>query len=355
MADRRHLLLPLLLSSCVVTGNAGEFDGGTTTTGMVIGTTTREPGSDASTIFDPEKLDVAAQDVPTMECTSIEQTTTIVERPSDILVVADNDVSRGFVQANITNLLPAIETRGVFDANVILVVDGPPPADNRRGFRCDEWNCRGAAGFEAFSVVERPVEPGRLVAALLDAEILWSPTLRDESWKHIWVISSTQSDTSGTAEQMLAELIAATDSAMVVHAVVSETGVGDPDGFLGLTTRTGGVYAQGDFNLGTFIDPMIDGIRGTSLACEYDIPAPPAGLVFEPGKVNVDYDDGTGLQVVGNVAGADDCASVVGGWYYDDAVGPDQIIMCPQTCARFKSLREASIEIRFGCTTVPAE
>lgn len=356
MVDRRHAwALPLLLSACVVTGTAGEFEEGTSTGGGGIAPTTAEPGDEASTFSDTEKLDVQAPDVATMECTSIEQTTTIVERPSDILIVVDDDVSRQFIQSNITNLLPGMETQGVFDANVVLVIDGPPPAENGETRSCGAWNCRGAANFEAFTVVQQPIEPGMLVADLLEAAPSWGPLLREASWKHVWVLSTTPSDASGSLDEMLDQLTGATDNEMVLHAVISEDGSGDPDGFAGLTERTGGVYSQGDFILSDFIDPMIERIRGTSLACEYDIPAPPAGLIFEPGKVNVDYDDGEGLQVVGNVASAVECASVSGGWYYDDAVGPEQVIMCPQTCARFEALREASIEIRFGCTTIPAE
>ncbi|MGH1343716.1 MAG: hypothetical protein ACRBN8_19320 [Nannocystales bacterium] len=352
MVDPQHAaLLPLLLGACVVTGNAGQFDGGTSTSGVGVGPTTSELASEASTFADSEKLDVQTRDVPAMECSSLEQTTTILERPSDIVVVVDDDVSRELVQSNITNLLPAMETQGVFDANVVLVVDGPAPSDEGS---CGAWNCRGAADFAAFSVVQHPVESGMLVSDLLQAEDLWGPMLRDASWKHIWVLSTTQSDASGSLDDMLDQLIDATDHGMVLHAVISADGNGDPSGFAGLAERTGGVYAQGDFVLSDFIDPMIERIRGTSLACEYDIPASPTGLIFEPGKINVDYDDGNGLQVVGNVEAADNCTTVAGGWYYDDPVAPEQIIMCPQTCARFEALDEASIEIRFGCTTIPA-
>ena len=42
------------------------------------------------------------------------------------------------------------------------------------------------------------------------------------------------------------------------------------------------------------------------------------------------------------------------GWYYDDFADPQRILMCPQTCARFEALQAASIDIRFGCTTIPA-
>jgi len=346
---RAHLLPILLLTACVVRGSAGAYEGAAESTGGPMPSTSTSTGS---TTTGP-KLDLGPRDVEAMECISIGQTTTIVERPSDIVVLADAGMDPGFVQANIGNLLPAIETEGVFDAQVVLVTTLAPPDDGSR-FSCGAWNCRGASSFESFLLVSRPIDPGTQVLDLLDAAESWAPNLRAASWKHVWVMSSTLG-TEGDADALLQQLAAATDPGVVIHAVVQQDGVGDPEGFLGLTERTSGVYAQGDFTLDAFLEPMIDRIRGTSLACEYDIPPPPAGLVFDPGEVNVDYDDGQGLQVVGYVEGAEDCTDVAGGWYYDDPVDPGQIVMCPQTCTRFDALQEASIEIRFGCTTIPAE
>lgn len=345
----RLLFAALLSSGCVVTGSGGVYYEGSTSTS--VGVTSIDPASSAAGDT-TAKLDLGPTDVATMECSSIEQTTTIVERPSDVVVVADDGVDPAFIQSNITNLLPAMETEGVYDANVVLVAGTDPP-DAGTEFSCGVWNCRGAGQFDAFTVIDHPVESGSALTDLLSAVDAWSPLLREASWKHVWVLSSAQS-TATDAALLLDLLEAAADPGVVVHAVVSAEGEGDPGGLQGLSTQTGGQYSQGDFELDDFLDPMIDRIRGTALACEYDIPVPPMGFVFEPGKVNVDYDEGDGLEVIGNVPSADACVDVTGGWYYDDPIDPDQIVMCPQTCTRFEALQEASIEIRFGCSTIPA-
>ncbi len=67
MVDRRHAwALPLLLSACVVTGTAGEFEEGTSTGGGGIAPTTAEPGDEASTFADTEKPEVPAPAAPTI-------------------------------------------------------------------------------------------------------------------------------------------------------------------------------------------------------------------------------------------------------------------------------------------------
>lgn len=340
-----------LLQGCVVRGSAGEYtpEGSTSTSGAPSTATAGTPATDDTSGDTGVKLDVESRDLPVQECLSIQQSTTIVERPSDIVVFADDATSPVFVRDNITNLLPAIETQGVSDAKVVLVVGVEPPDDSRS---CGAWNCRGAATFPAFEVVSHPIAAGSQLRDLLAAEASWSPHLREASWKHVWAMTGTERDDELSADGFL-EMVG--EGEFVVHAVVSASGTGDPEGFLGLSERTGGVYSQGNFMLDDFLEPMIDRIRATALACEYDIPPPPGGLVFDPGQVNVDYDAGEGLEVIGHATSAEACATLSGdGWYYDRPVDPERIIMCPQTCTTFEQAQSASIEIRFGCTTIPA-
>lgn len=358
MTDRTRgsLLCVALLQACVVRGSAGSFETATSSTTSTGGDDTTVSASSSSSgganTGTGIKLDVENPDLPTQECLSIQQSTTIVERPSDIVVFADDATSVVLVRDIITNLLPAIETEGVSDAKVVLVVGGEPPPLGSDAMACGAWNCRGAADFPAFEVVDHPIAAGSQLTDLLAVEDTWSAHLRDASWKHLWALTGTERDDGLGADAFL-EMLG--EGEFVVHATVSADGMGDPDGFLGLAERTGGVYAQGDFNLGDFQGPMIERIQATALACEYDIPPPPGGLVFDAGRVNVDYDAGAGLEVIGQAESAEACANLQGnGWYYDQPVDPDRIIMCPQTCAAFEAAQNASIEIRFGCSTVPA-
>lgn len=297
-------------------------------------------------------LDVgSAPEEPTAECASISQSTEIDERPSDIIVIADDDVDREFVKNNITNLLPGMETEGVVDAAVTLIVSGDAPeAVEGDEFSCGAWACRGASSFGAFTVLDRPVPAGAVLTELTTLRDDWSASLRETSWKHIWVMASTEADAQTTADAFLGTL----DANFVVHAVVSVDGEGDATGFAGLAEATGGAYSQGDYNLSDFQDPMIERIQSTALACEYEIPMPPNGMVFARDKVNVLYDEGQGALPIGHVETAAACLAVGYGWHYDDATQPSRIIMCPESCERFEMLTNATIDIEFGCDTIPA-
>ena len=308
---------------------------------------------DESSSGGADKIDVGADlDEPSPECASISASTEIEERPSDIIVIADDGMDRQFVKDNITNLLPGMETECVFDATVTLIVDGDaPPAVEGDKYACGDWNCRGASTFGAFAVLDRPVPVDGALTALLETRDEWSAALREDSWKHVWVMSSTPSDAT-TSPQAFLDVF---DDRYIVHAVVTAEGKGDPAGYAALTAQTGGAYSQGgDYNLGDFQDPMIERIRGTALSCEYEIPAPPGGMLFARDKVNVLYDQGQGAVPVGYVASPAGCLVAGYGWHYDDAQSPTKIVMCPESCGLFSSLTNASIDIEFGCDTIPA-
>ena len=337
-------------------GDNGDDDGGD------MGDADDDAGSEGTGTDDGDsdnKLDLPEEpDGPAQECATIEQSTTIEDRPSDIIVIADDEVSREFVQDNITNLLPGMETEGVFDATVVLLASGAPPQDPDDEFSCGVWNCRGAERFGAFHPIDTPISPTALLSDLLEAHEDWTPHLRDSSWKHFWVMTTRAADPTIDNATFLEEIAALVggDTGYSVHTVVGEgeDGAVDPEGYAGLAELTDGVYSSGDYNLFDFQDPMIERIHGTSLACEYDIPEPPEGLVFDRDKVNVIYDAGAGPEAIGHVMSATDCLAVGRGWYYDDALTPARILMCPAACEQLATLTEATIEIEFGCDTIPA-
>ncbi len=197
----------------------------------------------------------------------------------------------------------------------------------------------------------RPLPPVLSELAVLRYD--WTPTLRANSWKHIWVMATNEADAMLTADAFLGELGDLTG--VVVHATVTAEGAGAAQGYAGLAEETGGAYSQGgDYSLFDFQKPMIERLKGTALACEYRIPEPPGGLVFARDKVNVLYDEGDGALPIGYVESAGDCLIAGYGWHYDDAMSPTKIIMCPESCERFSELTEATIDIQFGCDTIPA-
>ncbi len=92
-------------------------------------------------------------------------------------------------------------------------------------------------------------------------------------------------------------------------------------------------------------------IKGSLLACEFDIPEPESGtLDYE--LVNVQFTpEGGSPQIVPQVPEAGACGGNAG-WYYDDPIAPKKIVLCDATCALVKSTGKASIEIVLGCTTI---
>jgi hypothetical protein len=97
-------------------------------------------------------------------------------------------------------------------------------------------------------------------------------------------------------------------------------------------------------------------IRGTALPCEYTLPVPKSGTP-DYNKVNVEYTNAAGQQVVlPYVKSAANCGAN-GGWYYDvdPATGgkPTKIIVCSNTCDTLKAAGQGSkVQVVQGCQTV---
>jgi hypothetical protein len=96
-------------------------------------------------------------------------------------------------------------------------------------------------------------------------------------------------------------------------------------------------------------------IRGTGLACEFQIPEPTAGSSLDYGFVNVEFTSGGTSTPVYFVTDEGACDATTGGWYYDvpPANGtPTKIVACPASCAAFQAASDGSVAIRLGCETV---
>jgi hypothetical protein len=111
-------------------------------------------------------------------------------------------------------------------------------------------------------------------------------------------------------------------------------------------------------NVETRFIAALTAIRGTKLACEYQVPAAGDAGALDYGKVNIEYTPAnasmaTTVGYVGNVAS---CDPTTGGWYYDvdPTTGgtPTKIIMCGATCTTFGSQTGGEVGISVGCKTV---
>jgi hypothetical protein len=91
-------------------------------------------------------------------------------------------------------------------------------------------------------------------------------------------------------------------------------------------------------------------IASSPIWCETDLPAWPGGGPIDPALINLRFTpSGSSAEVVGRVAGASACATIGGGWYYDNPSAPTKIDFCPSTCSL---LHGGVLETLVGCATV---
>ncbi len=98
-------------------------------------------------------------------------------------------------------------------------------------------------------------------------------------------------------------------------------------------------------DFGPLFTDMAKTIAGV-VACEVAVPPPPAGEVFDPGKINVVYTPSSG----GSVPIARDdkpCASGSNGWQ----LSPDgtKILLCGTACTGLKADPGGKVSVQFGC------
>lgn len=359
-----------LLCACTITRDAGSLGSGDSGSSTDPDDTSSAGTADSSSDVSSEpQLDLAGADTSTEECASVTQSTVIQEGPSDILIVIDQAVAATPVDSILSNFSMLIANDNIMDLQVVLMAGYP--ADG--GGACIDEPPLGVGECPAndhnppmYRHIDETIAAPTLLDQVLARADQWQPALREGAWKHVWILSGADAESS--TDDFVDALLAIDEGfdRLTVHAMVPTEATPDCSAIVGggsieagqayvdLATATGGIVVPlCDYNVDELFNGLLDSIQTVALSCSYDIPEPPAGEVFQQDEVNVDYDDGFGLQTIGHVETPADCASVGNGWYYDAAL-PTKILMCPQTCQRFGVLSNASIEIRFGCATVPA-
>ena len=91
------------------------------------------------------------------------------------------------------------------------------------------------------------------------------------------------------------------------------------------------------------------------IPCTYKIPPPPSGQRLDPALVNVSFKDAAGqVSQVYKVDSKAKCNAMTGGWYYDDASSPSEILLCDSTCSSATKTMGAHVSVEFGCASVTA-
>lgn len=321
------------------------------------------------------------------ECAAISESAENNYQPVDVIFAIDNSKSMGDeiveVQKNMNRFSQMVADQNL-NMRIIMISCLPEQCDHDNSFGICIDAPVGAQGGCALTPADDNNLPDYLhindrlpsqkglewIVAHYDD---YKSALRDEAVRHIVVISDDTEEWSAT--QFETELLKVDPkfSGYYFHSIYSfmskedacaigsqepcctyAAPAGEGTVYRELVTKTGGVGA--DLCLQDF-DPVFDAlgakvITSAKLSCEWTIPPVPNGETLDPNKVNVVFTDGNNdSHLIGRVQGAEDCVNVTNGWYYDVAVNPTKVIVCPQTCTWIQGDPAASMAIEFGCET----
>lgn len=104
----------------------------------------------------------------------------------------------------------------------------------------------------------------------------------------------------------------------------------------------------------TFV-AALEQIQATAiLPCEYLIPDPPAGQVFDTTLVNVAITPPGGTNEFFGRANSEAECGAGANWFFDDNANPTRILLCPTACERATSAVDGTIvNVELGCASRP--
>lgn len=328
----------------------------------------------------PPIIDVGVMDLGEEECAGVMVTAEQKLAGARVVFVVDNSPSMYYetaeVQARLNTFAEAISDEDI-DVRVMMlsaaaqgyyttnyVNEGICIAAPLGSGMCNTEPTPGEVALDTlepeFVHIDQYVNSTNALPVIVEHHPSWGPFTQGVNTVHFVVVSDD--DSNQPADYFIEHFLELEPNrAAVVHGVVPvescEHAASIGDVYIELAELTGGVV--GDLCDQDFAE--VFGVLGNAvvnaseLPCEYEVPEPPEGEVFDPGRVNVEYDNGVGnLLEIGYVNSAFECDFVVDGWYYDDPMDPTTIILCPQTCMDIQGHSGASVSIVLGCATVPA-
>jgi hypothetical protein len=252
-------------------------------------------------------------------------------------------------------------------------------------------SCPADEKLPEFRHVVQSVGSSNSLQLVLDTYPLWQDSLRPTATRTIAVISDDNSSLGATAFRTQLVALDPTFADFRFHAIIAPydldsfacftcsppacatcdacCGVDTSLGFVctalpadegtvykELITLTGGVEGNlctQDF-LPAFMEMATAVVGDSDVDCVYDIPDPGGGLMIDYTRVNVEYqaDPMSTPSTIPHVPGGMADCGAGGGWYYDDPVAPQQVILCPETCTVVQANPQAKITVKFGCATV---
>jgi hypothetical protein len=311
---------------------------------------------------------------PDAACQAVSAQADNKAQPADIVFAIDNSGSMDeeaiWVQQQMNAFSQQIVAAKI-DVHVVLISAYPGGEDN--GVCIDPPLGSGGCptrdtNLPAFLHVNEEVSSHDALELLVSKYPQYRTSLRASATKHFVVVTDDESEVpAATFSRDLVALDPTSLTGFKFHGIFSFTeGNNDHcDGFSAgegkvykeLVAQTGGV--SGDLCLQDF-KPVFDRLAravvgGSKLACEWEIPPPPAGKTFTPSQTNVTYGAvGQPGRQIPYVDSAAACANAKDGWawFYDDNLRPTKITVCPQACTAIQGNATAKIDIYFGCPTV---
>ncbi|HMI83795.1 MAG TPA: vWA domain-containing protein [Polyangiaceae bacterium] len=347
-------------STSVGAGGAGGIIGGAGGAGGIIGGAGGSSGGNGST--------------PDAACQAIAVEAENQVQPADIVFAIDNsgsmDEEAVWVQQNMNTFSQQIIAAKV-DVHVVLISSYPGDGN---GICVDPPLGAGGCPTKdtntpSFLHVSKKVSSHDALELFVSAYPQYRSALRAGASKHFVVVTDDESDVpAATFTRDLVALDPTLLTGFKFHGIFSFTegkndqcsgfSAGEGKIYKELVTQTGGV--SGDLCLQDF-KPVFDRLAravvgGSKLACEWQIPPPPAGKTFTPSQTNITYGGigGQPRRQIPNVDSPTACANAKDGWawFYDDNIRPTKITVCAQACAAIQADPAARIEIAFGCPTI---
>jgi hypothetical protein len=390
---RRVLICPVLIgSSWVVSacGDDGRAAGDTFGSSSGVTTVDDEADDEESETADDEgsgdtgiKLDsmpdTTDDDAETgNECAAVTETAQNQYAPVDIIFAIDTSGSmsdeKNFVQQNMNIFSQQIFLANI-DHHVVMVADASPdgPCIN---VPLGSGQCPADSKPPEYLHVVQSVGSTNALQIILDTQPQWAASIRPNSVKHLVVVSDDESDMDAATFDAAFKALDPSYTGYFFHAIVAFEApdefecFGGADccagGFIPLSEEVGQVYLNlvsltggvaGDLcdqQFGPVFTQIAQSVQtNVPLACEWEIPPPPEGESFDPTKVNVELDIDGVPESVYYVENEAACAGADGWYYFPDAVTPQTIRICPATCTRVQAAADASVDILFGCDTVP--
>ncbi|PRQ04215.1 hypothetical protein ENSA5_09990 [Enhygromyxa salina] len=313
------------------------------------------------------------------ECAAVSEMAQNQFAPVDIIFVIDTSGSmsdeKNFVQSNMNLFSQQIFLANI-DHHVVMIAESSPDGPCV-GVPLGSGSCPADTKLPEYLHVVETVGSSDALAKIISTEQLWSASIRPNSIKHIVVVSDDDSSMDAATFDAGFKALNPDYANYFFHAIVAfddpnpfDCGLGASccAGLLPLSADVGDVYLQlvsqtagvaGDLcdqEFGPVFDQIAQSVQqNVPLACEWEIPEPPEGDSFDSSKVNVELVLDGQQESVYYVESEAACNGGDGWFYLPDAVNPETIRICPATCTRTQAAVEASVDILFGCDTVPVE